>query len=201
MTTFAVLTRIDGCVFCCELGCQTTPTPTPAFDGLGRRVFETVSGQFMLVVEGVRGPSGMPPGNSLLPGFDGRPDLQIQNTRNLGNGSLAVCDTQPPNAGGVPGITPPNFALGNAFVTNVLNDFACRFEAFSRVNPCTRSDASGESRTMDPGADVQFCDIVARVAMFPPGESVLTARLRDQLGNLGPTAQIVVRVATPTPTP
>jgi len=201
VTTFASLNRIDGCVFCCEVSCQLTPTPTPAFDAQGRRVFQSNSGQVVVVVEGVRGPSGILAGNSLLPGLEGRPDLQIQNTRPLGNGSLAVCDTQPPNPGGVPAIDPPSFASGDGFITNVLNDFACRFEAFSRINPCTRSDATGESRTMDPSADLQFCNVVTRTAMFPPGDSLLTARLRDLAGNVGPTAQIVLRVATPTPTP
>jgi len=120
----------------------------------------------------------------------------------MGNGSLVVCDTgQPPIGGGVPGIDPPNFTPGNSFVTNALNDFACRFEAFSRADPCTRVDATGGSRMIDSNADVQFCDIVARTATFPPGESLLSVRLRDQIGNLGPTAQIVVRVATPTPVP
>lgn len=160
------------------------------------------TGQFLIVVEGVRGESGFPPARSLLPGVDGRPDLQIQNTRPLGDGSSTVCDTgQPPAGGGVPGILPPSFDPLSGLITNALVDFACRFEAFDRTSPCTRSDASGDARLIDPSAEAQFCDIVAATAVFPPGESVLTARLRDALGNVGPTAQIVVRVATPTPAP
>jgi hypothetical protein len=39
-------------------------------------------------------------------------------------------------------------------------------------------------------------------APFNPGDSIVTVRLRDTPGgNTGPTAQIIVRVNTPTPTP
>lgn len=201
MLTLSILSRVDGCVFCCEVGCQGFPTPVPFFDGQGRQVFQALTGQFMIVVEGARGASGLNPGSSLQPGLGGRPDLQIQSTRSLGNGSLAVCDAQPPNAGGVPAINPPSYNPDSPFVTNALNDFACRFEVFPRSSPCTRVDASGESRYINTAADLQYCHTVSRSAMFPPGESILTVRLRDAIGNVGPTAQVVIRVATPTPTP
>src|SRR5262249_34119295 len=101
-----VLARFDGCVFCCEPECATTPTPTPGFDEQGRRVYEMASGQFVIVVEGAAGASGFAPGRSLRPiAPDGRPDLQIESTRDLGKGSAQVCDT-----GGVPGINPPDFS-------------------------------------------------------------------------------------------
>lgn len=178
-----------------------TPTPTPAFDPQGRRVFRMQTGQFMLVVEGVRGPSALPLGTSMQPGVDGRPDLQIQSTKPLGNGSVAVCDVGMPNPGGVPAIITPDFSAGDSFITNALNDFACRFGVFSRASPCTRSDASGDSRMINAAADMQFCYTLTTATKFPPGESIVTTRLRDVQGNLGPTAQIVVRVATPTPGP
>ena len=38
-------------------------------------------------------------------------------------------------------------------------------------------------------------------AAFHPGDSIVTVRLRDVNMNIGPTAQIVVRVNTPKPKP
>jgi hypothetical protein len=202
---FRAITNFDGCVFCCDLSCQRTPTPTPQRDAQNRQIFFTRSGQFVIVIEGEKGVNGLAPGMSLMPQPpDNRPDLQIESSRSLGNGSAAVCDTGPPSAGGggVPGINPATFAAGNQTVTDVLNDFACRFDpSVSAAAPCTIVDATREPRLINSGADVQFCDFIAATAIFPPGETVLTARLRDVSGNVGPTAQIVVRVATPTPTP
>jgi hypothetical protein len=168
-------------------------------------VYYRESGQFVMVVEGVPGVSGIAPGSSLQPGIlDNRPDLQIQNTRGMGaNPTRDVCDTgSPPYGGGIPGIEQPSFEYDpDTLITDALNDFACRFEAFSPGSPCTSVDASGEAKTVVAGVSVQFCDLVAVTAAFPPGESVLSVKLRDRAGNTGPTAQIVVRVATPTPTP
>jgi len=38
-------------------------------------------------------------------------------------------------------------------------------------------------------------------AIFPGGESIVTVKVRDIIGNLGPMAQMVIHVATPTATP
>lgn len=195
---------MDGCVFCCESSCAGMPTPVPVFDAQGRQVFESRSGQVFIVVEGAPGQSGLLPGQSVMPQPPAnRSDLQIQNTRALGDGSAAVCDKGPASTGGggVPGISPPNFDPFNVTVTNTLNDFACRFEPHSSANACTQLNATGESRTISPFATVQFCHVVAATELLPPGENLLSVRLRDVGGNLGPTAQIVVRVATPTPQP
>ncbi len=142
---------------------------------------------------------------------DNRPDLQIESNHDLGNGSPAVCDTGPPppagNGGGVPGIDPPDFEPGPAptpaFITNALNGFACRFEQFSPGAPCTFIDDSGGEKLVNPDATIQFCDAVTVTAAFPtqPPDTTLTVQLRDILGNLGPTAQIVVHYVTPTPAP
>lgn len=169
---------------------------------MGRRTFKTRSGQFVIVVEGRPGNSGAPVGVSLEPGIDGRPDLQIQNTRDMGNGSRTVCDTGPPSAGGggVPGVDPPRFDAEDPFVTDALNDFACRFDpSVSNSSPCTVLDEGREPRLVVSSSTAQFCDFVGSTAAFPPGDNVLTVRLRDVSGRPGPTAQIVVRVATPTP--
>jgi hypothetical protein len=158
----------------------------------------------VIVIEGMPGTSGRPPGSSLLPlPPDNRPDLQVQVNRALGNGSLAVCDTGPASAGGggVPAINPPSFAP-TQFITNAINDLACRFDpSVSAAAPCTILDPSREPRLIVPNAAVQFCDFVAATTAFPPGETLISAQLRDVDGNVGPTRQIVVRVATPTPPP
>lgn len=165
-------------------------------------MYSTKSGQFIVVVEASRGLSGALPGSSLQPSAS-RPDLQIESTQPLGNGSAAVCDTGPASSGGggVPGINPPSFLPSDPTITDALNDFACRFQAFTPAAPCTFTDASGDARLVNASAALQFCDSVGTTAAFPPGESILSVKVRDVAGNLGPTAQIVVRVATPTPKP
>ena len=202
MVFLGIITNADGCLFCCDVSCAADPTPTPAFDAQGRRIFFSSAGQFVIVVEGVAGLSGAVPGTTLRTSLD-RPDLQIESTQKLGNGSVAVCDTGPASSGGdgVPGINPPSFAPDDPVVTDVLKDFACRFQAYKPSAPCTFTDASGEHKLVNPGAAVQFCDFVASTAEFWPGDSLLSVKLRDTLGNLGPTAQIVVRVTPPTPKP
>jgi len=206
---FGVISSVDGCLFCCDQSCVGIPTPTPFFDTQQRRIYESRNGQFVIVVEGVTGDSGQPAGTSLdgIPPDD-RPDIWIESTSNQGDGSLAVCDTGPPppqgNGGGVPGVPTPDFSddgdADQTFITDALNDFACRFDPFVAANsPCTIKDPSREPKLIVPTATVQFCDFVASTAIFPPGDSILTVKLRDTVGNLGPTAQIVVRVATPTP--
>jgi len=156
----------------------------------------------VIVVEGAAGVNGNQPANSLLPGPpDNGPDLQIENTEDTGigpsKGSLAVCDTGPISSGGggIPGIDPPSFDPNSGFVTNALNDFACRFEFFTPGAACTYVDSTGEAKFINGNATVQFCDLVAINAQFPPGRSLLSAKLRDRFGNTGPTAQIVVNVA------
>jgi len=195
--------NFDGCVLpCCQPECAGTPTPTPMFDGQGRPIYTVGSGQFVIVVEGRPGTSGFQVGNSLKPGGDdNRPDLQIEATRDMGNGSPAVCDIGSPSAGGggIPRITPPSFEPGNPVITDVLNDFACRFMQFTPSAPCTYVDVSGEAKLITPNATIQFCDFIAATAAFPAGDTVVSAQLRDTDGNVGPTAQMVVRVATPSP--
>ncbi len=167
-------------------------------------MFESKTGQVLLVVEGAPGLSGLQPGAALIPQPpSNRSDLHIQNTIAMGDGSPAVCDTGPASAGGggIPGINPPNFDPFNQTVSDTLNDFACRFEVHAPTNACTQVDATGDSRTISPLAAVQFCNILASTELLRPGQNIISAKLRDTAGNLGPTAQIVVRVATPTPHP
>jgi hypothetical protein len=204
--TLAVV-RQDYCAFCCDTSCAQIPTPTPFYDAQMRRIFPVVGGYaFVIVVEAAPGLSAATAGTSLKPEPDsGRPDLQIQNNRDMGSNPTAlVCDTGPAShgGGGIPGINPPSFSEQNQMISDALNDFACRFQAFSAAAPCTKTDATQDPKLLSPGAPpstVQFCDLVASVAAFPPGDSILTVKVRDVNGNLGPAKQIVIRVPTPKP--
>jgi hypothetical protein len=200
-----VLRRADGCIYCCDEACANQPTPVPELDELGRRVFVIgAGGGGVLVVEGKRGLSGLPPASSLDPvPPSNRPDLWIQSTQNLGNGSPLVCDKSPPIVGGVPGRQPPDFDFdfGDSTVNDALVDFACRFQYFPPGQPCTFNGPGLDATLVIPGAEAQFCDFISAAARFLPGESVVSVVLRDASGNVGPTKQIVVRVPTPTPTP
>ena len=129
-----------------------------------------------------------------MPGLGGRPDLQIENNRDLGAGTQAMCDTGL-TGGGVPGVNPPDFSPDNNFVTDALNDFACRFESqIGQSDSCTMVDVTHTPATVSRNAKVQFCDHVANESAFHSGDNIVTVRLRDTNGNLGPPAQIVVRV-------
>ncbi len=152
---------------------------------------------FSLVVEAAPGSAGFPIGRNAL--SSGPPDLQIQATRALGNGSPEVCDVNPPQFGGVPGIDPPNLE-DPAAIADALNDFGCRFidgEGQPVARTCNLGCVrfvSGDFGCVDDTALVQFCGQVAMPLSFPPGDTLVTARVRDNRGNLGPPAQLIVRV-------
>jgi hypothetical protein len=168
--------------------------------------------QFVIVVEAAPGLSGVAPGKSLTPvPPTNRSDLQIQSDHDMGdNPSTTVCDKGPASqgGGGIPKVFPISFAENDPQITDALNDFACRFSVFNfgfggnATGPCTKIDATQDPALVTrnaPISTVQYCDQVATTAEFPPGDSIVTAKVRDENGNLGPTKQIVVRVATPKP--
>jgi hypothetical protein len=201
----------DGCVACglfdCSL-CYAVPSPTPAYDGQGRHIFERVDRRFVIVVEARPGSSGAPvcvgqAGCTGLRPADPatRPDLQIESTRPLGDGDPTVdWRTGKPEAewGGIAAVVPPSFGPDQS-ITDALQDFASRFARYG--DPCTL-DAYGNSATVtqDPALE-QFCDplFLNANATFPSGDTILTVQLRDTAQNIGPTAQIVVRMVTPAP--
>ncbi len=170
----------------------------PAGTSGGLTVYRTQFGAgFIVFVEGKPGPSGLPVGTSTFnhsptdPAI--RPDLQIQANRDLGNGSSDPCDNSFPRLGGVPGLPLPDYSLRRE-VSDALNDFACRFSVFNASQfPCTL-DTSTNFAFVDPNSTLQFCALVSTALEFPPGDTVLTARLRDTGGNLGTPVQIIVRV-------
>ncbi|GIW39568.1 MAG: hypothetical protein KatS3mg076_0145 [Candidatus Binatia bacterium] len=171
------------------------------FDAQGRPVYVRPQGRnFVLVVEARRGQSGRKPGLTVFnwDPFDPsvRPDLQIQANRDLGeNPTAVVCDKDLPDIGGVPGLDPPDYDPTSQTVANVLNDFACRFGVHtSSSEACTR-DEVGE-RFVSSQTEVQYCTEppVSGELEFPPGPTILTVRVRDEIGALGDPAQIVVCV-------
>lgn len=167
----------------------------------GVRIFErpTAAG-FSLIIEGRPGISGANVGSSAFQqGLNAYPDLQVQVTRPLGDGSPAVCDRVPPDAGGVPAIDPPNFEE-TANHISIVNDLACRFlnglgdpGGRGQLDACVLMP-SGDFRFVDPTSTIQFCGFIDRVAEFPPGDTLVSARLRDTAGHVGPPASIVIRI-------
>ena len=150
-----------------------------------------------MVIEANPGGSGNPVGTFVpIPNTASRPDMMVESDTNLGNGSTAVCDTDPaPIGGGIPGINPPDFGPGQ-FITNALTDFACRLTAFQPSTPCTLNRNGGFS-VLTPGglssSGRQFCHSFRTIEEFPVGFTILTAQSRDTGGFIGPQKQIVVR--------
>jgi hypothetical protein len=182
-------------------------------DAMGRLIFERRFGQgFVIVVEGRPGLSRAAVGFTAFnhdpddPAV--RPDLQMIVSRPLGDGSFAVCDDAFPSFGGIPSVDPPDFSELQ-FVSDAINDIGCRFND-GTGNPGGRGagDActvfpDGEFHFVDALSTVQFCARVATPFSFPIGDTVVSVRLRDVMGVVGPVRQIVVRInpeAVGTPT-
>jgi hypothetical protein len=179
---------------------DTLVEPTPGDVPIYTRV---AGAGFSIIVEGRPGLNGTEVGQSAYdPSLSGLPDLQIVASRALGNGSGAVCDRYPPEAGGVPAVNPPRF---DAPLVEAINDFACRFvdgndqpEGRNRGEACVLFDDGGYDfvrHTPPVISTVQYCGFIDAVLHFPPGDTLITARLLDVDGNPGPPAQIIVRVA------
>lgn len=166
----------------------------------GVPIYERAIGSgFSLVVEAVGNLSTDPAPSTYEP--DSTPDLQIQATRDLGDGSAAVCDAMLPNFGGVPGIDPPQLDNPNA-IADALNDFGCRFvdgvgtpQGRACSAACIHFD-DGEYRCKE-NALVQFCAPIPVPMQFAAGDTLVTARVRDLGGQLGPPAQVIIRITPP----
>jgi len=182
VVTFLGAARADG----------TTVEPIRVDKGIP--VYRSAVGSgFMLVVEVKPGAGGREPGRSVFK-YDpsdpqARPDLEIQTTRNIGDGSRAVCDKRRPTIGGVPGISPPNFAESRA-VSDTINDLSCRFETFIETQMSCTMNRNGDYRFVNPDTTLQFCMIVARAWAFPVGRTLVSVRVRDTDGNPGPVKQV-----------
>lgn len=178
--------------------------PPTATDPQGIPIYERTFGfGFSLVVEAERGTSGSGVGESTL-AEGGVPDLQIQTTRALGDGSPAVCDDHAPTIGGVPAVDPPRLE-DPAAIADPLNDFGCRFidgtgQSGSRTCSlgCVRFESGEYGCQSGDGVEKrQFCGPVPMTLAFPDGDTLVTVRVRDKAGNLGAPARVIVRVTPP----
>jgi hypothetical protein len=159
---------------------------------------------FSIVVEAFRTSTSRPQvATSAFEEF-GRPDLQIQVNRPLGDGNALVCDDGhfQIEIGGVPAINPPSFA-DSQNVSDRLNDLGCRFvdgsgqpiaRACNEKFACVRF-GDGHFGCVSPQAQRQFCGQISQNLEFPAGDTLVTVRVLDVGGNPGPPAQIIIRVA------
>jgi hypothetical protein len=194
LVTYFGVARADG-----------TPLEPDANDLLGRPVYTRMLGHgLVLVVEGRPGEDNRSLG--LMSVDNGLPDLQTVVSRPLGDGNPTVCDIAPPLIGGVPGV--PSLDFGNANAA-AINDLGCRFDdgqgnplgRENSLDACTRSNDQFGFGFVDRTSTTQFCATIADAWSFPPGDTVVAARLRDRGGAVGAKREIVVRVFAPTPTP
>jgi len=174
-----------------------------AVDKDGTATYTTVAGAgFIIVVEAKPGKSGAEVARRTFASVPNdphtRPDLEIETSRDMGNGSLAVCDKQRPNIGGVPGISPATFAETQK-VTDAINDFSCRFETFIESDSSCTMKANGDYAFVTKGTSTQFCMLVAHSWAFPEGETILSVRVRDVDGNPGPVARMRIKRVPPPP--
>ena len=196
MITFFGITRSDDSVVQ-PIGVSNDGVP----------IFERFFGSgFSIVVEGRRGGSLAPIGRST---FDSNPsdptvlpDFQALTSRPLGDGSGQVCDDIFPDLGGVPETNPPVFATTQA-VANAINDFTCRFKdglglrrGRDNFDACTRS-GDGVYAFMHPMTTTQFCGLINDPLAFPAGDTRITARIRDEDGNISAAQQIILRITPP----
>jgi hypothetical protein len=214
LVTFFGLTRADDVLL-----------PQSGTNADGVPIFSHLAGTgFSIVVEGKPGSDGCTVGPcaegtpsdqseckpqisvSCVLGFTRLPDLQIEASNPLGNGSPAVCDSSGDNPGGIPGIFPVTFDVNvNPDIVNIVNDFACRFldggpgggqpVARGPNYACVKDAVTEEYGFANPTSTVEFCASITSVEQFPPAtDTTLTVRLRDVIGNVGPPAQIIVHV-------
>ncbi|MEO8601039.1 MAG: hypothetical protein ABI629_00535 [bacterium] len=155
---------------------------------------------FIIYIEAKPGISGRPVGSVTFASDEANPnvlpDLQIVVSRPLGNGSAAVCDDGPSPlpVGGVPAVVPPAFG-GTQAASNAINDLACRFDArTTTAQACTRDGFVNYVFTAQ--STIQFCTSpgVGSELAFPAGDTIVTARVRDVLGQPGLAKSIAIRV-------
>ena len=180
----------------------TKGEPT-SVDKQGIPTYTTGAGSgFIIVVEAKPGKSGAEVArrvSAYVPGDPHvRPDLEIQSTHDMGNGSPAVCDRVRPNIGGIPGIDPPNFEETQK-ISDALNDLGCRFETFIESESSCTMQANGDYAFIEKGTTTQFCMLVAHAYAFPEGDTLVSVRVRDVDGNPGPIAHMKIRRIKPPP--
>ncbi len=195
-TATPVLGPIVTALGVADLGGQ--PNQPTGTDPQGRPIFtRTSEAGFLIFVEGRPGLSQLPPGtvffNPKRNDPQALPDLIVQVSRALGDGSEAVCDVTPPRLGGVPGSILSESAFELA-TTDAVNDFACRFRVFTEPDFACTLDVGGNLRFREAASTVQYCVLINDALTFPPGDTIVRVRLRDIGGNVGSAAEMVVRV-------
>jgi hypothetical protein len=168
-------------------------------DAEGRPIYVRAQGQgMMLVVEGRRGRARL--SDQAYDPLDFQPGIEVLASRPLGDGSVAVCDYDPPLIGGVPGVDPLEFS-DDQMVRDAIADLGCRFNDGTGVprgrtanNACTR-DLGGLYNFADERSEMQYCLPIAKAWAFPVGDTIVAARLRDVAGIVSAVSEIVIRVA------
>lgn len=182
---------------------ETLLDPT-SVDAEGRPVYvrQNPSG-FVLVIDAKPGTNGAPVGfnaynyDPINPAV--RPDLQVEVLRPIGDGSATVCDNSEGHFGGVPGIDPVSYD-GTQAISAALNDLGCRFNDGTGIPGGRPPDSAcvqfpdGEFHFVDESATVEFCGFISFPLRFPDGDTIVTARVRDINGIVGPPRQIVIRI-------
>jgi hypothetical protein len=167
-------------------------------DAEGRPIFTRITGQGLTIyVEASRGNA---PLEASAYDPDGNPaGIEVIVSRPLGDGSLAVCDYDPPIIGGIPAVIPLAFS-DDPMVTGAIADLGCRFNDGTGIpagrtdtNACTR-DAGATYTFVNEEADLQFCLPIARAWAFQPGDTIVAARVRDRAGRVSAPVEMVVRV-------
>lgn len=194
VVTFFGITRADG-----------THVDPVGKDENGIPIYENYVGSgFQLVVEAKKGLSGYDVGRRVFAHDPKdprvRPDLEIQVNRPLGDGSREICDRFRPNIGGVPAIDPPSWAETQR-ISDTINDLACRFEIQIESQSACTLNRNGEWEYKSKDSEIQFCMMVAKAWNFPPGDTLVSVRLRDRAGNPGPVARFWLRRPERPPTP
>jgi hypothetical protein len=165
---------------------------------------------FLIVVEARPGTDGRSPGvcgvvtgisggESLQPlCADGRAAVQILADRALGNGSPAVCDTEPPNIGGVPAV-PSLLFDPTQMVSDAIDDLACRFDNHQpSMFACTLDDL-GNPAFVNSKTTQQYCTapVLGAELAFKSGITRLKVQVQDGTpstnGTVGNQVEIAVR--------
>jgi hypothetical protein len=187
------------------------PLEPIGYDDSFRPVFHHRYGQgFSLVLEARAGANHHNPGIYAAPYYAGGelfdPDMQMIQSRPLGDGNPLICDTLPPDVGGVPATVPFRFA-DSAMARAIIHDMGCRFldgigqpvARQSSLDACTQSSDPFGFGFVDRSSRIQFCGPIATAWSFPPGDTIVAARVKDFDGEYGQPREIVVRIGEPTP--
>jgi hypothetical protein len=167
----------------------------------GTPIYERPASGFSLVIEarpgGTKADVGSSTFNWSAANPTSLPDLQIEDSNNLGNGSAVVCDDSGSTAGGVPAVTPFDFSAAEAAA---INDLSCRFKdgsgapAGREKDACTLFLPAEIYHFVDPSSTIQYCGYITDAASFPGGDTVVAARVRDVAGNLSAVSKLIIHV-------